>query len=145
VTILDVIGVRKRTGIRTRYGLRRVAGKLCPYCKVEMSKGPPGGVNGPNAPTRDHIIALSRGGPDCVENIQMICRRCNEEKGSLLPEEFVAWREGRASRLDIGPSGRICARVKPYYIFMDKEVGWVENPINVARRRQLGSVRPHEQ
>lgn len=101
-----------------------------------MTQGPTH-LKDPDAPTRDHIIALSRGGPDHIDNIQMICRRCNEEKGSLLPDEFVAWREGRASRIDRGEYGRWCARVKPYYVFVDREVGWIENPINVERRRQL--------
>lgn len=133
---MDIIGVRHRYGIRTRNGLRRVAGTLCPYCQVEMTKGRTN-QSDMNQPTRDHKIPLSRGGPDCVENIQMICRRCNEEKGSLLPEEFVAWREGRACRIDRGEYGRWCARVKPYYVFVDSEVGWVENPINVERRRML--------
>lgn len=77
-----------------------MANKHCPYCGVVMVK------SGRDAwPTRDHIIALSRGGSNTVDNIIIICRRCNEDKGSLLPDEFIAWREGRASRLDKGTRG----------------------------------------
>lgn len=91
----------------------------------------------PDAPSRDHIIPLSRGGLDEVSNIEIICQRCNGEKGSLTKCEYIAWREGRASRLDKGatPEKRLCPRVQPYYVFVDRDVGWIENPINVERRR----------
>lgn len=38
--------------------------------------------------TLDHIIALSVGGVDDVENLQCTCMTCNKFKGSILPEEF---------------------------------------------------------
>lgn len=39
--------------------------------------------------TRDHIVPRSAGGPDVVENIQMMCSYCNKAKASLPMEEFV--------------------------------------------------------
>ena len=34
--------------------------------------------------TRDHIVALSRGGEHVAENIQAVCRSCNSRKGNRL-------------------------------------------------------------
>ena len=35
--------------------------------------------------TKDHIIPKSRGGKDHLNNLQPMCTRCNEKKGSSLP------------------------------------------------------------
>jgi hypothetical protein len=32
--------------------------------------------------TKDHIIPKSKGGKDCLDNFQPMCRICNEDKGS---------------------------------------------------------------
>jgi 5-methylcytosine-specific restriction endonuclease McrA len=63
-----------------------------------------------NRPTRDHMIPLSRRGQNVVTNITIICHTCNQEKGALLPDEFVAWRTGTASRIDKGVGWR-CRKV----------------------------------
>ncbi len=51
---------------------------LCQYCgvKVSMSTG-----------TRDHVIPLSRGGPDTLANVVTACRDCNHRKSNRTPEE----------------------------------------------------------
>lgn len=36
--------------------------------------------------TKDHIIPRSKGGRDCLENYQTMCRTCNCRKGNRLPE-----------------------------------------------------------
>jgi 5-methylcytosine-specific restriction endonuclease McrA len=97
---------RPRTTIRTRGKLKRHAGRSCPYCHASMDKG------GPilTRPTRDHMIPLSRGGMNVVTNITIVCHGCNQEKGALLPDEFVAWRTGMASRIDKGVGWR-CRKV----------------------------------
>lgn len=38
----------------------------------------------------DHVIPLSKGGTDAPENIVCACARCNRQKGTLMPDEFVA-------------------------------------------------------
>lgn len=37
--------------------------------------------------TRDHLLALSRGGTDEWRNVVTACRRCNNHKGGYTPEE----------------------------------------------------------
>lgn len=35
----------------------------------------------PDDLTLDHIVAYSKGGPDTVENLRVLCRSCNSRKG----------------------------------------------------------------
>jgi len=41
------------------------------------------GRNDWRAPSRDHRIPKSRGASNALANIEVICRRCNQEKGQL--------------------------------------------------------------
>jgi hypothetical protein len=92
------IGARERERFTMEGGgyLLRFLGKPCPWCGHPMSRG----VNTPRAPTRDHRIPQARGGSDAIENIVICCATCNNEKGHLLPDEFMAVRTGQACRLD---------------------------------------------
>jgi 5-methylcytosine-specific restriction endonuclease McrA len=36
----------------------------------------------------DHVIPISRGGHDTIENIVISCGKCNRSKGDKLPEEW---------------------------------------------------------
>lgn len=47
------------------------------------------GRSGHTLMTRDHIIPLSRGGPNHIDNVDTMCTKCNVKKDSLLPLEFV--------------------------------------------------------
>ena len=38
--------------------------------------------------TVDHKIPLSLGGPDKIENLQCLCKRCNGYKGNLTNKRF---------------------------------------------------------
>lgn len=40
--------------------------------------------------TLDHILPLSRGGTDHEDNLQTMCRRCNNRKGARVPEGVTA-------------------------------------------------------
>jgi len=40
---------------------------------------------------KDHVIPLSKGGSNYIENIVPVCKSCNSSKGSKSPEEFALW------------------------------------------------------
>ena len=39
--------------------------------------------------TIDHIVPLSMGGENDIENFQCTCRTCNQFKSNILPEDFI--------------------------------------------------------
>jgi Zn finger protein HypA/HybF involved in hydrogenase expression len=41
----------------------------------------------------DHMIPISRDGPDEADNIAVVCRRCDSLKAALTKEEFLAIRQ----------------------------------------------------
>ena len=53
----------------------------CHWCHEETK---------PGERHRDHIIPISRGGADSVENLCVACPTCNLKKGTRMPDEFVA-------------------------------------------------------
>lgn len=64
--------------VRTRKGLfARVIdrdGAECRWCGTQEML------------TKDHVIPTSKGGPNTLPNLQVLCRTCNELKGDLLPD-----------------------------------------------------------
>lgn len=50
----------------------------CPRCRVLLDYRNGTAMNGA---TVDHIIAYARGGSDRRENLQVLCRRCNQHLG----------------------------------------------------------------
>ena len=70
-----------------RYHKKRQNGK-CYFCGVPMDE------NGPwSQATLDHLVPLSRGGEDHLENTVAACMRCNKEKGNEGPD----WKPKRKS------------------------------------------------
>lgn len=60
------------------------AGKLCSYCDEPTRE-----------PEPDHVIPISRGGRNGIENILPCCHKCNSDKGDMTPAE---WKANRARR-----------------------------------------------
>jgi len=50
--------------------------KVCPYCNVNKTN------------TIDHIIPLSRGGSNNIDNLVPVCVNCNSSKGAKLLSEW---------------------------------------------------------
>lgn len=63
------------------YGLE--ATFVCPYClkTFPIKKA-----------TKDHIRPYSRFHDNSPENIVLSCKSCNNEKGSLTPQEYEIWK-----------------------------------------------------
>jgi 5-methylcytosine-specific restriction endonuclease McrA len=53
-------------------------GFRCQYCGIGISM---------KTGTRDHVLPLSRGGPDVLSNVVAACRDCNGRKDARTPEE----------------------------------------------------------
>ena len=79
--------------LKARYGYRCVCcgaleDRICMHCgsRTEFHPWGPGlepyVESGDIKLFRDHIIPLSRGGHDAIDNIQPLCYRCNTRKGT---------------------------------------------------------------
>jgi len=58
--------------------LKRQYADTCPSCKR-------GGL----VLSKDHIVPLSRGGSDNIENIQPLCQSCNSRKGNRTLTRYI--------------------------------------------------------
>lgn len=79
----------KRTALNAAYqnGLRR-----CPCCNVQLVwKANLDNIQ-KNLATVDHMVARSYGGPDTTDNMFVMCRQCNEDRGNQCFVEFVVSR-----------------------------------------------------
>lgn len=56
-------------------------GHVCQYC---------GGVSGDPILEWEHIVPKSKGGSNSVKNATLSCQKCNQEKGNMTPEEWLA-------------------------------------------------------
>jgi len=71
--------LRKKSKLsrRVREHVASFHGGKCAICKSTDSRK--GGMH------IDHIIPISRGGGDEIENLQLLCKKCNDTKGAMLP------------------------------------------------------------
>ena len=92
------------------YHLQAQRGR-CAYCGVGIEIFRRDG-NAELRATVDHIIPLSEGGPDRVENTLGACRRCNYAKRSMALEAFLVSPEFQESvRLNHPCPDRLCGDV----------------------------------
>lgn len=79
----------KKTALNAAYqnGLRR-----CPCCNIQLVwKSNPVNVQR-NLATVDHMVPRSLGGPDTTDNMFVMCRKCNEDRGNQCFVSFVVSR-----------------------------------------------------
>ncbi len=62
----------------------------CQYC---------GGVSGDPVLEWEHIRPRSRGGSDSIKNATLACHRCNQDKGSMTPEEWAGQLKTQKTKL----------------------------------------------
>jgi 5-methylcytosine-specific restriction endonuclease McrA len=65
------------------HALARSVKCVCAYCGVKT---------GLYNMEKDHIIPVSRGGSDAIENIAVSCTECNAEKKQMTGDEYRAWK-----------------------------------------------------
>ena len=74
--------IRQRSGsARRRQKVISRDGRVCYYCRELVA---------PDDIEVDHMLPVSRGGSDALDNLVVACRSCNQEKGTLTAEEFLA-------------------------------------------------------
>lgn len=88
VRIVDI----QRTGIPWSIHRDLARGWPCPYCWSIME----GRAPHPRAPTWDHVIPTSKGGPDNSANIVPACLECNSYKGDRDPMTWLGYLQATA-------------------------------------------------
>lgn len=75
-------------------------GNHCHYCGVKFESNANRGFN-PNGISIDHVVPISLGGGDELDNLVLCCRRCNRKKHATEYSEFcfAAWTDGMLLRL----------------------------------------------
>ena len=77
--VIRLVYYVRRPPPRERYSRANVFkrdGRACQYCGLK-----------PRELTLDHVIPVSRGGPDTWTNVVTCCTRCNRKKGARTPAE----------------------------------------------------------
>lgn len=67
-------------------------GSDCAYCRVPTVVKPEAGRRHRER-TLDHVVPLSAGGKDELENVVLACRSCNARKGPRPVKAYTYWSE----------------------------------------------------
>jgi 5-methylcytosine-specific restriction endonuclease McrA len=62
---------------------------ICTYCGQQLTY---------NQATVDHRVPLSRGGQSEKSNFAIACKKCNQEKDNMTPEEFAEFQKAYKSK-----------------------------------------------
>ncbi len=68
----------KRVRAQALARAKRAGVTHCRHCTTKLDYMQ--GLN-PNSAEPDHLVAYSMGGKDHVDNLEVICRQCNQSKG----------------------------------------------------------------
>lgn len=69
----------KRARAQALAKAKRMGVTHCRHCRVALTYDT--GLQ-PNSAVPDHVVPWSMGGRDHVDNLEVICRKCNESKGN---------------------------------------------------------------
>ena len=70
----------------------------------------------------DHLLAVSKGGTDDVDNLIPCCYLCNHQKDNMSVEEFRAYLEDITSTLDDHKPYRVALLYKKIAVLKKKQV-----------------------
>ena len=85
--------------------------------------------------TKDHILPRSKGGADCIENMQTMCTICNSAKGNAVPDGYVS--------VDIQKRKK---NNRSYFWYGDKRFTTLEKAVNVmshGNKKAMSTVKKH--
>lgn len=77
------------------WALVRLAERRCYYCNIETVADLDKKFHR-LATQKDHLVPVSRGGSNAIENVVVSCRTCNQAKGTMTADEFFEWRDRHA-------------------------------------------------